>query len=676
MKSSTQFLLKKNTFRELLWGAAEMAGRARFAMLLLGMMGFVVVGNTQPCVIPTPTNTICATNILTNSTLENSTTAVFNDNVAGVSASFLGKNDNQATGNTAAPVSYANPFANQPQSQGDYNGIFYLNNNSNKMLWLRNGAFAPDPVDQCVAPVLSGNNWNNFILEGCATYQLKAMVAGWSPSSIVTGSNGTTTLSLEYYPPGGPDFVRTSFTIPTTSDCNSVTWQEVSVTITTPGGSPSAMQVYSLLLSVKDAQRDGLLIDNIQLCKLSDCACTAPTATFTPTASTCTGATQNNNGTIALTTQGNATHYGVSTAGAGTYNGPTTIAGATAIPANGTNIVTGVAHAGASYIVRVFNGASGCFTDITVAVPAGPTCVASCPTIINPSAAQNLCEGATGADITVNTNQNAVNSIRFVRFTSDQMAGTSPTPTEAMAIYGGTAVATVTPTGGASPYTVTLTSAAAGWPALAPGTYYIYAILNPDAGASCRPVQEIVVTIVDRPDVSATNTAICLGSSVNLAGLVTANVPAASPLSYHVTQADADANANALSSGTVAPTVTTTYYVRSSSALSGCFDTAPIAVTVNGQPIFSVSNGSVCIGGSIDLATLVSDGGGNTLTYHTTLANAQAGSNALASSMVSPANASNYYIRSTTAAGCFTVKELTVAITAPACGTIMVTGPN
>ncbi|MEL7159796.1 MAG: SdrD B-like domain-containing protein, partial [Bacteroidota bacterium] len=103
--------------------------------------------------------------------------------------------------------------------------------------------------------------------------------------------------------------------------------------------------------------------------------CIDPTTTLTPTASTCTDATENNDGTITWTSATNATHYGVSSADAAMYDGPTTTASATAAPVDGTEIVTGVVHAGASYIVRVFNMDDDCFVDVPVTVDAGAVCM-------------------------------------------------------------------------------------------------------------------------------------------------------------------------------------------------------------------------------------------------------------------------------------------------------------
>ncbi|MBC6994261.1 SBBP repeat-containing protein [Neolewinella lacunae] len=113
-----------------------------------------------------------------------------------------------------------------------------------------------------------------------------------------------------------------------------------------------------------------------------ECAavCVNPTATLTPTAATCTGSTANNDGTITLAAATNATHYGVSLGA--TYTGPTTIAGATAFDAGADlplDIITNAPNVGATYVVRLFNGADDCFVDEVVMVAANscgppPTC--------------------------------------------------------------------------------------------------------------------------------------------------------------------------------------------------------------------------------------------------------------------------------------------------------------
>jgi hypothetical protein len=126
-----------------------------------------------------------------------------------------------------------------------------------------------------------------------------------------------------------------------------------------------------------------------------------------------------------------------------------------------------------------------------------------CQLISNPSADQSICTGTSGANITVNTDQNTANSIRFVKFSTDQMVGSTPTATEAATIYGGTPIATVTPTGASNPYTATYPWNNSDFPTV--GTYYVYAILGSAIVGDCYPVQEIKVTINALPTLG-TNT--------------------------------------------------------------------------------------------------------------------------------------------------------------------------
>jgi hypothetical protein len=389
-----------------------------------------------------------------------------------------------------------------------------------------------------------------------------------------------------------------------------------------------------------------------------------------------------------------------------------------------------------------------------------------CPTIVTPSVTQNICIGGTGSNITVGSNQNAANSIRFVRFSTDQSAvNGSETASELAAIYAGTTVlTTVTPTGGASPYTATLTAATANWAALPAGTYYVYAILNPDLGASCRPVQEVAVVIVAQanagtdgsttvcdnsstaidlfslisgeqlggvwtrltgtggtfvaatgtftpapgatsstfqyevtgsspcpndqsvatvnltvccvaPTLMVGNASICSGSAIVLPSLIQTNTPAGI-LTFHSSQADATAGTNSLVNSTVAPIASTKYYVRSTTGAGTCFSTAAIDVTVVSPPVLKGIPGVICRGAKIDLSTLVTASGGGTLSYYTTLENAQAGINALPSSTVAPVSPTNYYVRSVISNGCFSTLELKVTIPSQACGVIQITGPN
>ena len=105
-------------------------------------------------------------------------------------------------------------------------------------------------------------------------------------------------------------------------------------------------------------------------------ACTSPVATFNQTAPTCTGMAANNNGIITFATATGVTNFGISTAGAATYDGPAYPA--TTFTAVGQNVSTTIPNTGGAYIVRVFNGAASCFTDVPVTV-ALINC--ACPTL-------------------------------------------------------------------------------------------------------------------------------------------------------------------------------------------------------------------------------------------------------------------------------------------------------
>jgi PKD-like domain len=142
---------------------------------------------------------------------------------------------------------------------------------------------------------------------------------------------------------------------------------------------------------------------------------------------------------------------------------------------------------------------TGC--DIQLCCPIVLT--ACCPSLSNPSVAQSICVGTSGSDITVKSDKKVTNGVKFVKFTSDQTAGAVPTATELTAIYAGTSIATVTPTGSSTPFTATYTWNSADFPnaTSAPITYYVYAITNPGT-ATCQDIEEIQITVKPIPTVS------------------------------------------------------------------------------------------------------------------------------------------------------------------------------
>jgi hypothetical protein len=88
------------------------------------------------------------------------------------------------------------------------------------------------------------------------------------------------------------------------------------------------------------------------------------------------------------------------------------------------------------------------------------------------------------------------------------------------------------------------------------------------------------------------------------------------------------------------------------------------------------SDAQVCSGASINLATLVTNAGGGTLSYHLTWDDARNDANALGALTVAPTSAKSYYVRSETSANCYTVREITITMKPAVCGAITVNGPN
>ncbi len=237
----------------------------------------------------------------------------------------------------------------------------------------------------------------------------------------------------------------------------------------------------------------------------------------------------------------------------------------------------------------------------------------TCPTLSNPSAAQSVCVGAAGSNITVNTTINSANSIKFIKFTTEQIAGATPTAAEAATIYAGPVFATVTPTGSSSPYTGTYNYNAADFPNASASTiiYYVYAVLNPDGGTSCRPIQEIKITVNPVVSISSQPTGIteCLTGTQSLNVTATGGYPL---LSYQWQKSSDGGTTWTSISGATAnsytPPSSTTGTVQyritvASNGGTGCNSATSNAVTVTivSPPIVSItaSSASICTGSNI-----------------------------------------------------------------------------
>ena len=118
------------------------------------------------------------------------------------------------------------------------------------------------------------------------------------------------------------------------------------------------------------------------------------------------------------------------------------------------------------------------------------------------------------------------------------------------------------------------------------------------SGSTCCP---IVVRYVPTPSLATTPVSICNGSSTNLTARVTDNNATTGTMTFYPTMADATAETNALSSSTVSPTTTTTYFVRkNTSTTPSCSDIKSIVVTVN-TPVTAgtgTNPGNICQAGS------------------------------------------------------------------------------
>lgn len=80
-------------------------------------------------------------------------------------------------------------------------------------------------------------------------------------------------------------------------------------------------------------------------------------------------------------------------------------------------------------------------------------------------------------------------------------------------------------------------------------------------------------------------------------------------------------------------------------------------------PVLAVASGTVCAGNAIDLNTLVTGNApAGTLTFHTILADATAGTNALINSTVAPAATTTYFVRSTNQRRLFLTSSITVTV--------------
>ena len=149
----------------------------------------------------------------------------------------------------------------------------------------------------------------------------------------------------------------------------------------------------------------------------------------------------------------------------------------------------------------------------------------------------------------------------------------------------------------------------------------------------CYRTATLTLNVNSKPLIADASTTICEGASVNLTTQITNYATFSNPV-WTLTNVGGTAVATPTA---VTPSVSTTYVLVAEN-VSGCKDTTNVEVTVNPLPVANTASATLCenTAGSgqatFDLTTLnptVKGSASDVVTYHTTLADAQSGSNTL-----------------------------------------------
>jgi hypothetical protein len=187
--------------------------------------------------------------------------------------------------------------------------------------------------------------------------------------------------------------------------------------------------------------------------------------------------------------------------------------------------------------------------------------------------------------------------------------------------------------------------------------YYIRNEFSPTIYA----IDSIRVTVNPSPDLLARDTAICLTKPVNLSTMFSTTAVTGT-LAYFSNYDNALANVSPLVAPTVIPAVTSKYFIRKQTTL-GCYDIDSVLITVNPLPTLAKRDTVLCIGSMVDISTLVQPNAVvGSLTYHTTLANANNGTGVITPTVTPLVNTTYYTRRVSTVGSCVTVDSVKVVV--------------